>query len=53
MGQRAYYDDKMSPQLVPEGDPTAAFLAAGEADPIPDGFKAPKGTKASGKDEDK
>lgn len=40
---RMYFDAERSAQLVHEGDPAAAFLAASVGDDVPEGYKAPKG----------
>lgn len=39
---RLYYNSDRT-ELVHEGDPDAAFLAAGVGDDIPEGMKAPSG----------
>jgi hypothetical protein len=38
-------EDEDSSELVPEGDPRARFLVAGEADEVPEGYDKPKGYK--------
>ena len=43
--ERLWFDADKT-KLVRDGDPEARILAAAAGDEIPDGFKAPKGTKA-------